>query len=262
MRLLLLSDLHCDEYPLLERTALLDRIRSAAAGCDAVVLAGDVSDGDDRDRTCRDPRRPLAEVHLEAVREAVGDKDIFYVAGNHEHFMTGRLGLWDVVRRVSSRFRRLRGLERRGHLLADGRRIHGATLWYPCPTSPEGERIHALSTDSRYIPGLRKWVYGTHEQTVAYFRDQVRPGDIVVTHMVPLLACVPPAFAKNPKNMLFVGPCDEVIAKNRPAFWLFGHTHDDVDVFVGETRCICAPGGNPKHERERRPDYAGRIIEI
>lgn len=262
MRLLLLSDLHLDEAPPEGQFALLSRIGRAAATCDAVLLAGDVSDGDDRDPSRRNPRYPMVERHLEDVCEAVGDRDLFYIAGNHEHFVLGRTGLWDVIRRVSAKFPRFQRLERGYHPLSEGRRLHGATLWYPEPTSSDDVQIHAASADRRHIPGLHKWVYGVHDQTVQYLQSEVRPGDVVVTHMIPSMACLPTTYRNVPKNVLFVGPCDQVIAKKRPSLWLFGHTHDNVDALVGETRCICAPGGNPKHERERRPDYAGRIIEI
>jgi hypothetical protein len=84
---------------------------------------------------------------------------------------------------------------------------------------------------------------------------------VVVTHHLPSQRCVAPQWAGHPLNPFFVCELDALIQERRPAIWIHGHTHDSVDVRVGETRILCNPFGYPRtcgrfveEARERKPD--------
>lgn len=36
---------------------------------------------------------------------------------------------------------------------------------------------------------------------------------------------------------------DDVIREKKPSAWLFGHTHESMDVMIGDTRCLSNPYG-------------------
>jgi hypothetical protein len=88
----------------------------------------------------------------------------------------------------------------------------------------------------------------------------VKKGDIVVTHMLPSAACTAPRYAGNPDNRYFIGHCDDIILEQRPAYWLFGHTHDSNTVSMEETLCISAPRGYPSERGNTYTSPFGRLI--
>jgi hypothetical protein len=43
---------------------------------------------------------------------------------------------------------------------------------------------------------------------------------------------------------------EDVLAEVTPKLWHFGHTHEQIDVTLGETRFFCNPVGYPGEEAD------------
>ena len=64
-------------------------------------------------------------------------------------------------------------------------------------------------------------------------------------------------------NVCFANDLEKQILnmKKPPKLWIHGHTHDDFDYMIGDTRVICHPRGY-KNERGDYWRYAPKIVEI
>jgi len=101
---------------------------------------------------------------------------------------------------------------------------------------------HAL-TDFSVIEDFESWVYEENARAVDFLDQQLRPGDIVVTHHLPSQRCVAPRFVGNPLNPFFVCDLTELILERRPRLWLHGHSHASTRIQIGETTVLCNPFG-------------------
>jgi predicted phosphodiesterase len=77
---------------------------------------------------------------------------------------------------------------------------------------------------------------------------------VVMTHHLPHPLCVHERFRADPLNPAWMTNMDDVIAANDIAVWCHGHTHDNVDVEVHDTRILCNPRGYDKY-RALNPDF-------
>jgi len=66
---------------------------------------------------------------------------------------------------------------------------------------------------------------------------------IVMTHHLPHPLCVAEYFKGHGLNEFYLHDCDELIATNDIDVWCHGHTHNNVDVTVHDTRIVCNPRG-------------------
>ena len=81
------------------------------------------------------------------------------------------------------------------------------------------------------------------ERAALFLRENVRPGDVVVTHHLPSWRSVHQRFAGGQLNRFFVHPLDDLVEERKPAVWVHGYTHLSCDYRLGETRVICNPHG-------------------
>ncbi len=136
-------------------------------------------------------------------------------------------------------------LERESVTVA-GVRIHGASLWFPYrERRMENEKY---MTDFYQVRGLRDDVGPANEEAVAYLLANVKPDDVVVTHHLPIDRCVHHKYQGSSLNRYFVGDADDVLTNCLPVLWLFGHTHESMDVGFCETRLVSNPYGYNDHE--------------
>jgi predicted phosphodiesterase len=71
---------------------------------------------------------------------------------------------------------------------------------------------------------------------------------VVITHHLPSRRLVSERFwpgdGSDGINGGFVGDCDDILAYDHaPNLWIFGHTHDTVDMLLWKTRCVANPAG-------------------
>jgi Icc-related predicted phosphoesterase len=234
MRLQLLSDLHF-EFHRDGGRAFVDSLDPG--GIDVLVLAGDVA---------------VAEGLLPALALLCGrfrDASVVYVHGNHEFYGSDRDFVLDITGQAQAANPNLVWLDSSGAIL-HGFNFLGSPLWFP--RAAADERLKDAMTDFSAIEDFESWVYEENAKAVAYFEEQLCPGDIVVTHHLPSQRCVAHRFVGHPLNPFFVCDLTALIVKRRPRLWLHGHSHSSMRVQIGETTVLCNPFGyaveEPNHE--------------
>lgn len=206
-------------------------------GTDVLVLAGDIAVGDDIG--------PALDLFAARYPEA----SIVYVHGNHEYYGTSREHACEVTRAACARHRNVHWLEQ-SVVVIDGVRVVGATLWFR--RAPEVWPMRAWLNDFHKIQGFETWVEQVNAESIAFLEREVRPGDVVVTHHLPARACVDDKYKDEPFNAFFLCDVEPVLRATRPQLWIHGHTHESVDVTVGDTRIVCNPFGYARRELNPR----------
>lgn len=231
LRILVISDLHFETHydggvRLCEILAESFRERR----CDLAVVAGDLCTY----RILKQSIRLLSRTFPETV----------YVLGNHECWGSS---MWRTLWRARRECERLGNVR----LLEDsvtevgGLRFVGCTMWFRYPP-PDGSESEWAMVDFERIAGIRAEVRQTNLMSVRFLGDNVRPGDVVVTHHLPGPSSVHPRWRVRPYSALnkyFVCDVEEVMRRHGPALWIHGHTHDSMDHLVGRTRVLCNPLG-------------------
>jgi Icc-related predicted phosphoesterase len=234
MRLQLLSDLHF-EFHRDGGRSFVDSLDPG--GIDVLVLAGDIA--------VAEGIPPAFGLLCERFRDAA----VVYVHGNHEFYGSDRGFVLKLTEEARSANPNLVWLDCSGAEIR-GFNFLGAPLWFP--RAKVDERLKHAMTDFSAIEDLESWVYEENARAVAIFEEQLRPGDIVVTHHLPSQRCVAPRFVGHPLNPFFVCDLTDLIIERRPRLWLHGHSHGSMRVQIGETTVLCNPFGYaveaPNHE--------------
>jgi len=198
VRALVISDLHFEYRPDHGR-GFVDAL--PLEGLDAVIVAGDLTDS--------------AGLGRALGRLCNAAPEVIYCLGNHEFWGS-------AVPKVLARMEKLAGRYSNLHWLNDssavvcGQRFIGATLWY-------GDGPVKLSYDRKMIKGHDPWVFEKSVSSADYLRENILPGDIVVTHHMPV-------------NMR----CGEMFGARG---WIHGHDHYSTNRKAGATRVLCNPAG-------------------
>jgi predicted phosphohydrolase len=238
MKLRVVSDLHLDFHADGGRTLVKE---ITAGDFDILIVAGDISAAPTLDRSLR--------LLLRNTKVPV-----LYVPGNHDYYSSTWQATLDVLWQAE------KDSGHRLHVMLDSlitslenQVFLGTTLWFPwTKTLPEDAQLG----DFHHIRDFRQWVGKIAGLSANFLRTNVESDMVVITHHLPHPACVAPRYAGSPLNRYFVHDLgDEVVS--RPKLWIHGHTHDSVDMRVGDCRVVCNPFGyagmeeNPKF----RPDF-------
>jgi UDP-2,3-diacylglucosamine pyrophosphatase LpxH len=168
---------------------------------------------------------------------------VVYVPGNHEFYKTSPPAGSALLASCAREFPNLELLDC-GVAEIDGTRFVGATLWFP-PT-PDEEGYRRFLADFALIDSFVPWVHEAHARNVAFLEQNVRAGDVVITHFVPHPRSIAPQYEGNPLNRFFVAEDVAPLVEVRGArLWIHGHTHISFDYRVGETRVVCNARGYP-----------------
>jgi Icc-related predicted phosphoesterase len=238
MRLWIFSDLHLELCP--------DWEFPAAADYDVIIAAGDI--------------HSPATRGVRWLAHLAGGKPVIYVPGNHEWYSSRRQF---NVREESQRAASL-AVELGVHWLMDeeveidGVRFLGSTLWtdYALYGDAAGSMRIAQRglNDHRYIfpdddytalspATAQAW----HMQSRNWLAEKLMISSplptVVVTHHLPHLQSIDPAYAGSPLNPAFCSDLSGLIDKSGPALWVHGHTHSSCDYRAGQTRVVCNPKG-------------------
>jgi len=183
---------------------------------------------------------------------------VVYVAGNHEFYQTSPKEIESLRSALSRQLSNLHWLED-SSVKIGGRTFHGATLWFPDTEESRPYRDHL--NDFHLIEKFVPWVFDKHGASKSYLQHAVKPGDIVVTHHIPLLMGTDPRWWNSPLNSFFVSDVEPLLTETKPALWIYGHTHSSHDFKVGPTRLVCNPFGYAR--MEENPDFEwGKFLEI
>jgi predicted phosphodiesterase len=212
-------------------------------GVDVLVLAGDIAVG---------AELPTA---LELFCRRYSEARVVYVNGNHEFYGTDRASVVALCREAGRRHQNLTWLDVSTAEIS-GQRFLGAPLWFAPSSEAFGFR-HRM-TDFSVIRGFESWVYEENARAVAFLRDELGEGDVVVTHHLPSFTSVAPRFVGNPLNPFFVCDLEPLIRERRPRLWIHGHTHCSMRYDIGSTTVACNPFGYVG--TELNPDFEDKLV--
>lgn len=243
MKIRLLSDLHTEFRPDISEQKYLEY-----CGEDVLVLAGDIASGSTN----------TFDV-IKKFKKA-GFPEIVFVSGNHEYYGTE---IRDFDAKLARKCEQVSGV----HFLNPGwvkigdTVFIGGTLWTDFRGSAMAEIAAAtMIADFRLIRGFRpseavlKFIMhlALFKAINAHFPHEKK---VFVSHFLPAVECISPRFrgSDNLLNNYFANDLGEWIETLENSTWLFGHTHDKVDVTIGTTRLLANPYGY--YGQETNPDF-------
>ncbi len=242
MKIALYSDLHLEHMPV--------AWAPPATEADVIILAGDIGSGTSG---------------LYWAADAFPDKQLLYVAGNHEYYHAG-LELLNEMRGTARQLG-IRFLERdvvdivdttyadadqviNGHV-----RFLGCTLWSGFSLYGEEHVLPHMTIAQRRIndyvlitarqgktlsPGD---TLALHRNSVAWLDAELaKPFDgktVVVTHFAPHRQCIPQQRQGSDLSPFFVTDLEWLMKKYPIAAWCYGHTHTSIS-FKVESGCYVA----------------------
>lgn len=208
---------------------------------DVLVIAGDLSTG------FKKRIKPNLKQFCDRFPEVV------YVTGNHDHWHTSIQERYDQLARLDARVSNLHWLECQRKEIA-GQYFAGCTMWFDIYQTP----VMSNWPDYLFISGdAALQIHGRYEAAKTFLENEVRKGDVVVTHHLPSQKCIASRWIGNVDNCFYVTPMDDVMKVHKPAFWLFGHTHDQRHLQIEETELFCNPRG---YTGERGPRFVEDLI--
>lgn len=263
MRLLVISDLHLEFGPF--------RFHEPMPEFDVAVFAGDV-------------HKPITAAldWLVKQREAgpLRDRDIVYVAGNHEFYkseMKSALAAGiELAEKVGINL-----LHRRTVAIGQVRFI-GCTLWTdyrllgtPSPSMAwagqelnDHRVIRYQKEGGDYGRFMPSHALAEHRLDLAFIRSELaKPYDgqtVVVTHHAPHPQSVQKRHLGDALSPAFVSDLSAVIEEFQPELWIHGHDHGSHDYMVGQTRVLANQAGYPTQSgtRENPVFDPGCVVEV
>lgn len=122
----------------------------------------------------------------------------------------------------------------------------GSTLWAKIPSGEEYLTEHCVSDFKRIYNGkfrLSSQRFNEeHERCLSFIKKAVNESKahniIVVTHHVPSFALMSEEFRGSSINGAFTTELGGYIADSRINFWIYGHSHRNIEATIGKTQCV------------------------
>lgn len=122
-----------------------------------------------------------------------------------------------------------------------------STLWSKLDLLQE-KRIQQGMSDFYQIGYNGEWLTPRHyneehDNCVRFIREAVEKSTadkiVVVTHHAPSLQTVAPQHQNSILRSAFSSDLEELIKNSRIDYWVYGHSHTNIDCQVGQTKIIC-----------------------
>jgi len=191
--------------------------------------------------------------------------NVVVIHGNHEYYGRRIDKVDRIARENYSKYQNLHFLQNESVTL-DGVTFHGTTLWTdmnkgcPMTVSVVGSIMKDYRQISYHNPNGSYHKFGPkdamREHMVAkqYLLDNVKEGDVVVTHMAPTFLSIHEMYKHDPyMNGGYASDLSELILDTKPSLFFHGHVHNTFDYMVGDTRVLCNPRGYSGVEEN--PDF-------
>lgn len=237
MKIQLLSDLHTEFWA---RAGLnqKEHLQTFITEADVLVLAGDIAAG----------RRNTVEV-LEFFSKHY--PHVIYVMGNHEEYGS-RYGAYKEAKEFADKLPANVHFLNPGSVRIDDTTFIGAPLWTNFGNDPLAEHAAGYGiSDFRRVGGLKPYMYAQeYEKQISFIRGAYvanKGKKVIVTHFLPAMECTDPKYRNEGiLNKYFANNLGGYISNLSDTTWMFGHTHDSVDMSIGDTRLLCNPYGYAK----------------
>lgn len=232
MKLWVLSDIHIELSRGWDLPAPPER-----PDFDVLVVAGDLMPG--------------MENGVAWLRERVTDKPVVYTPGNHEFWHR------DIDRTVAKARAAAKGTNvlvmQNDAVDIGGVRFVGATLWTDFEVFGSAPvAMNAALVGMNDYRRIRKDNYGyrlrpldtavRHRESRTFIEAELAKPTagkrVVVTHHGPLRETLPRGREDELLSAAYSSDLGDLVERSRPEFWIFGHTHESVDLTVGATRLV------------------------
>ena len=225
-KILLLSDLHFEFHR--DTQEFISKLDNDV---DILVLAGDIDVYD----------------QIENTLDLFCDRftNVVYVPGNHELYHSSPQVIAETRARCLKHHTNLDWLHNEVAVI-NGQRFLGGTGWFR--EDPQSAMYERNMSDFNIISDFKPWVYEEQARFEQFIKANLQEGDVVVTHHLPSEICIDKYFKGSVLNRFFVCDYTDLILDRDPALWMYGHTHFEQDLKLGNTRLVCNPRGYP-HER-------------
>jgi Icc-related predicted phosphoesterase len=224
MKIQIISDLHADGY----QYNVFPSIKKEKV--DLLICAGDIS--------CNGFFGDVVLTLLKELSWHFKDTQIIFVPGNHDFYGLGIEEGLDEFRNLNLENVKVLYNE---DFTFNSQRFIGSTLWIPL--LPNYGNVSRYYSDFHYIKNFERKVEYQHNVAKEFINKNATKDDIVITHFVPTPKSVALKYAKDPLTQFFMCNIEDVITNTQPKLWIHGHTHDEFDYIIGNTRILCTPYG-------------------
>jgi len=186
-------------------------------------------------------------------------KQVVYVAGNHEYYGNALPKLTDKMRETAGP--NVAFLEDDEVIIGDVRFL-GATLWTDFRLFGDAAKDYSMLVAGEQMNDFRKirtspqysrlrplTTAVIHHKTREWFRKALHREHagptVVVTHHAPSIRSAEPQYREDPLAAAFVSNVEELMGHDKAALWIHGHTHNCVDYEIAGTRVVSNQRGYP-----------------
>lgn len=196
----------------------------------------------------------------------------YLVMGNHEHYR-GVLNTTELkLKEFLSRYDNIYLLENELIVLDYNLKLFGCTLWsdydksnpntmYLAESSMNDYKVIHYLYNNKYVKLKPYIILDIHKESLKQINNCVKSNDnlIIMTHHSPCQLSIGQEFVTNSLNGAYYSDLSEIILDNpNIKLWVHGHTHNQSDYYLGNTRVIC----NPRGYDESGKTTELKIIEI
>ncbi len=240
MRVKLISDLHL-EYE--ENKNYLAENLVPAQG-DILILAGDITY---IDRIDNDYEKTLFKYFSDNYEK------VFYLLGNSEFFGLSNLKLYDkeVYESIYSNF-----------FIVNNKSIQIENINFIFTTLWTQLRPENMMIISKSVPDYQMIRYGEenfnpfinnelNQKAINFIETEIAKSDktnVVITHHAPSQHCANDEYDSTQLGDAFFNDLDDMILNSNIAYWLYGHTHFNKELLIGQTLIISNQMGLAKYK--------------
>lgn len=231
MKIQYASDLHLEFG---SNTAYLRKKPLLPVG-DILVLAGDIGYLSD-DHNFVHPFWDWAGDHYDQVIVIPGNHELYNFFDINEFGINWQFKIRGNVRYVNNSVIRL----------DDFTDLIATTLWAKIPSSNAEITESRLSDFRRILDGdnFLSWKrFNEEHQRCRNFltksiENSMARNIIVATHHVPAAQLMAEEFSDSPLNGAFTAELSDYIAASKIKYWIYGHSHRNIDKVIGNTCCV------------------------
>jgi len=234
MKLLVYSDLH-NEF------AVFEGPKIDLGDVDGVVLCGDTDLG-----------TKGAAWALRTFKKI----PVLYVAGNHEYYGSNIRLVNEALEEFDRNNQGFYFLKNR-EVILNGVRFLGCTLWtdfmlYGIERHHEAKRcakkrmadfeVINIETDDGFRRLHPDDTIRFHKESIQFLTERLsmpyKGKTVVLSHHAPARSLIPEKHLNSILNPAFVNSLEKLILRYEPDLWIYGHTHENGEYVLGDTRLV------------------------
>ncbi|MDL2240142.1 metallophosphoesterase [Bacteroidales bacterium OttesenSCG-928-K03] len=222
-----------------------------------LILAGDIGYLND-DNYCKHPFWDWASENYKQVIVAVGNHELYKYYDLAEMPQGLVCSIRDNVKCYYNAVIRIENID-----------FIVSTLWAKIPFEEAYHTEHGVSDFYRILHKGKRLTWNNfnneHDKCFRFIQNKVEKSAakhiIVVTHHVPSFQLASPDFAGSKINGAFTVELEKFIENSPIEYWIYGHSHRNIDKVIGKTQCVCNQLGYVSHNEHRTFD-SGKVIEV